>query len=82
MTLMLNLSPEAEARLHEIASLHGQEPEEYTACLVDEWLREDEKGLAESAAALREGLDDLEAGDRGMLLEDYRAQNEPDRSAT
>ena len=76
MALMLNLSPEAEARLHEIASLHGQEPEEYTSSLVDEWLREDEQDFAESAAALREGLADLEAGDRGMLLEDYRAQLE------
>lgn len=29
MAPMLNLSPEAETRLHEMASLHGQEPEEY-----------------------------------------------------
>lgn len=74
MTLMLNLSPEAEARLHEIASLHGQKPEEYTSSLLDGWLREDEQDLAESAAVIREGLAELEAGDRGMLLEDYRAQ--------
>jgi len=76
MTLMLNLSPETEARLHEIASLHGQKPEEYTSSLLDRWLREDEQEFAEAVAAVREGLADLEAGDRGMLLEDYRAQLE------
>ncbi len=76
MTLMLNLSPETEARLHEMASLHGQKPEEYTSSLLDNWLREDEQDFAASAATIREGLADLEAGDRGMLLEDYRAQLE------
>lgn len=74
MTLMLNLSPETEARLHEMASRHGQKPEEYALSLLDKWLREDEQGFAEAVAAVHEGLTDLEAGDRGMLLEDYRAE--------
>ncbi len=74
MTLMLSLSPESETHLRELADLHGQKPEEYTSLLLDEWLREDGKDFAESVAAVREGLADLEAGDRGMLLEDYQAQ--------
>lgn len=45
---------------------------------TDEWLREDEQDFTESVAAVREGLADLEAWDRGILLEDHRVQLEAD----
>lgn len=76
MALILNLTPEVEAHLHEMASQHGQKPEEYTLSLLDEWVRQDEREFTEAVSAIREGLADLEAGDRGMLLEDYRSQLE------
>jgi plasmid stability protein len=76
MTLMLSLSPETESRLRALAALHGRMPEEYTSLLLDEWLREERQDFTEAAAVIGEGLADLEAGDRGMLLEDYRAHLE------
>lgn len=76
MTLTLELPLDVETRLQELSSLHGQPPAEYALHLLDDWLREDEQDLSESVAALRQGLADLEAGDRGVLLEDYRTQLE------
>lgn len=74
--LMLDLSPGKETHLRELADAQGQTAEEYTLSLLDEWLRDDERDFAEASEAVREGLADSEAGDRGMLLEDYRAEVE------
>ena len=76
MTLMLSLPPEKETRLRELADQDGKTAEEYTLSLLDEWLIADEQDFQEAAAAIREGLADLENGDRGMLFEDYQAQLE------
>ena len=76
MPLTLNLPPDKETRLRELADAQGQTAEEYTLPLLDEWLTADERDFADAAEALGEGLADLEAGDRVMLLEDYRAEVE------
>ena len=76
MPLMLNLPPDKEAQLRELADAQGQTAEEYTLSLLDEWLAADERDFAEAADAIREGLADLEAGDHGMPLEEYRAEVE------
>ena len=76
MTLLLNLPSDKETRLREIADQDGKTPEEYALSLLDQWLLADEQDFQEAAAAVGEGLTDLENGDRGMLLEDYRAQLE------
>jgi len=73
MTLMLNLSPEAEARLHEMASLHGQEPEEYAARMIDERSLADKNEFDAAVAGIRRGMADAAAG-REISMEDYLAE--------
>ena len=76
MLLTLNLPLDQETQLRELADAQGQTAEEYTLSLLDEWLAADDRDFAEAADALRESLADLEAGDRGMLLEEYHAEIE------
>jgi|GEM_PF-882193 len=73
MALMLNLSPEAEARLHEMASLHGQEPEEYAARMIDERSLADKNEFDAAVAGIRRGMADAAAG-REISMEDYLAE--------
>ena len=73
MTLMLNLSPEAEARLHEMASLHGQEPEEYATRMIDEMSLADKNEFDAAVAGIRRGMADAAAG-REISMEDYLAE--------
>jgi predicted transcriptional regulator len=73
MTLMLTLSPETEARLNEIASLHGQKPEEYALRVLDEMALADKTEFDAAVAGLRRGMADAAAG-REIALEDYLAE--------
>ncbi len=73
MPLMLNLSPETEARLHEIASLHGQQPEEYASRVLDEMSLVDKNEFDAAVAGIRRGMADAAAG-REISLEDYLAE--------
>ena len=63
MTVTLELSPDAEAGLRERAAKRGQSIAGYLLTLAEETI-----------AVIEEGLADLHAGDKGVLLEDYRAE--------
>ncbi len=52
---MLNLSPETEARLHEMASLHGQKPEEYALRVLDEMSLAEKNEFDAAVAGIRHG---------------------------
>ena len=87
MTVTLELSPEAEADLRERAARRGQTVTDYLLTLArsedpaDAPWWEDEADRADAIAIIRQGLADLHAGDKGMLLEDYRAQVLAEREA-
>ncbi len=72
MALLLNLSPEAEARLNEMATLHGQEPEEYATRMIDKMSLADKNEFDAAVAGIRRGMAD--AAGREISMEDYRAQ--------
>lgn len=82
VTLTLEIPPEIEGRLQERAIQNGQAVADYLLTLVEADVLEeiesaeptDQADFEEAAAAIREALADFDAGDRGMLLEDYRAQ--------
>ncbi|MBV9848892.1 MAG: hypothetical protein JO250_04310 [Armatimonadetes bacterium] len=75
--MTLTLSPETEARLLAVAAQRRLPPEAALAAV----LAEAETDFNEAVAAIQEGLADLDAGDRGMLLEEYRAQVHAEREA-
>jgi predicted transcriptional regulator len=79
MTLTLNITPAAEARLRHLADLEGEEEGAIATRLLNGLLAEEERDFNEAVEAIREGLADLDAGDRGMLLEDYRTQIQSER---
>jgi predicted transcriptional regulator len=82
MTLTLNITPEVEARLRHLADLEGKEEIALAARLQNGLLAEEERDFNEAVEAVREGLADLDSGDRGMLLEDYRAQIQSERQSS
>ncbi len=81
MTLVLELSPEEEARLRTNAAVRGQEIKEYLLTLaendptIDLTEFEDQADFDDSVAGIREGLADLEAG-RTYSLEETFAEME------
>lgn len=84
MTLTLDMPPDTEAVLREKAARRGQALPDYLLTLAEADVfeesdmtdAEDQADFEEAAAASREALADFDAGDRGMLLEDYRAEME------
>lgn len=82
MNVTLDIPPDTEARLREKATRHGQALPDYLLTLAesdvfeerDRTDAEDQADFEEATAAIREALADFDAGDRGILLEDYRAQ--------
>jgi predicted transcriptional regulator len=68
MTLVLEFSPEIEARLRTNAAVRGQEVEDYLRMLaendpvIDLTEFRDRNDFEESVAGVREGLADLDAG--------------------
>ncbi len=62
MSIVIDLSPEVEARLRDKALQRGQDMSLMVAELLQVVLTWEEEDLAESIAAIQEGLDDFEAG--------------------
>lgn len=74
MTVTLELSPEAEADLRERAEKRGQSVADYLLTL-DEWQDYADLSLSEETiAVIEEGLADFHAGDRGLSMEEFRAE--------
>ena len=67
--MTLTLKPDTEARLRAVAAQRGLAPE----AALDSVLAEAQASFDEAVAGIRCGMADAEAGDRGVLLEDYRA---------
>ena len=78
MTVTLELPPDLEAELSERAALRGQAITDYflTLAQADLYGEHDlsEAEREEEVAIIQQGLAELHAGDKGMLLEDYRAE--------
>lgn len=87
MTVTLDISPDTEAQLREKAARHGQDLPDYFLMLAEADVEEDtdltdinaQIDLVETVIAVRAALADLDAGEKGMLLEDYRAEVEAKR---
>jgi len=85
MALILDLSPEAEARIRMNATVRGQDIAEYITVLtendqvIDLTEFEDQADFDDSVAGIREGLADLEAG-RTYSLEETFAFLEKDKA--
>ncbi len=62
MSIVIDLSPEVEARLRDKALQRGQDMSLMVAELLQVVLTWEEEDLAESIVAIQEGLDDFEAG--------------------
>ncbi len=77
MALVLEISPEAEARLRMYAAERGQDVTEYLVELaeyshmIDLSEFEDQADFDDSVAGIREGLADLEAGETYSLEETF-----------
>ena len=86
MALVLEISPEAEARIRMNATVRGQDIAEYITTLtendqvIDLSEFEDQADFDDSIAAIREGLADLEAG-RTYSQEEVSALLEEDKAA-
>jgi predicted transcriptional regulator len=85
MTLILEISPETEARIRMNATVRGQDVAEYITALtendqvIDLTEFEDQADFDDSVAGIREGLADLEAG-RTYSLEETFAFLENDKA--
>ena len=73
MTMMLDLPAETEACVQEMASRHGQKPEEYALRLLDAISRAEKAEFDTAVAGLRRSMADAAAG-REISLEDYLAE--------
>jgi len=77
MTLILDLSPEAETLVRTNAAVRGQEVQEYLLALaqndpvIDLTEFKDQADFDESVAGVREGLADLDAGRTFSLEETF-----------
>lgn len=70
--MILNLTPDTEARLRSIAEQRGQAPEEALIALLKQALAEAEADT-EMLAELRASVEDHAAG-RSMTIEEYRVK--------
>lgn len=80
MTISLELPPETEAHVSEMASRHGQKPEEYALRLLNEMARAEKAEFDAAVAGIRRGMADAAAG-REISLEDYLAEIAREREA-
>lgn len=86
MALVLEISPEAEARIRRNATVRGQDITEYILAftendpVIDLSEFEDQADFDDSVAGIREGLADLEA-ERTYSLEEMSALLEEDKAA-
>ncbi|MDQ2800964.1 MAG: hypothetical protein M3Y13_15130 [Armatimonadota bacterium] len=77
MTVTLNIPSDMEPLLQQKAAQRGQTVPDYLLALTEAALYEDWQSAEdreEEIAIIEQGLAELHAGDRGMLLEDYRAE--------
>lgn len=78
MIVTLDIPPDLEPLLQEKATQRGQALPDYLLSLAeadlydDDWQTDEDR--EEEIAIIQQGLADLRAGDKGMLLEDYRAE--------
>lgn len=91
MTVTLDIPSSLEPLFQEKATQRGQALPDYILSLAeaglyaeaglneDDW--QTEENLEEEVAIITQGLADLHAGDKGMLLEDYRAEVMAKRAA-
>jgi len=91
MTVTLDIPPALEPLLQENATLRGQALPDYILSLTeaglyaeanqdeDDWQTDEDR--EEEIAIIKQGLAYLHAGDKGMLLEDYRAEVMAEREA-
>ena len=86
MALLLEISPEAEARIRRNATVRGQDVAEYILAftendpVIDLSEFENQADFDDSVAGIREGLADLEAG-HTYSLEEMSALLEEDKAA-
>lgn len=69
MTLTLELTPDVETRLHELAALHGQTEEDYALRALDAQTLAQKKDLEESVVAIRQSMAEFAAGHSYSLEE-------------
>jgi hypothetical protein len=78
MTVTLNIPPDLETLLQEKATQQGQELPDYLLALAEadlyasDWQTDQDR--EEEIAIVQERMADRIAGEKGILLEDYRAQ--------
>lgn len=81
MTVTLTISPEMEAVLSAKAELFGLSLPGYLFSLLQTDIDDHYSLSVEEIASVQQGLAELQAGDKGMLLEDYRAEAMAKREA-
>lgn len=81
MTVTLTIPPEMEAVLSAKAELFGLSLPNYLFSLLETETDHYYSLSVEEIAGVQQGLAELQAGDKGMLLEDYRAEAMAKRAA-
>lgn len=74
MTVTLELPPGMEAVLSAKAALFGLTLPDYLLSVLEADTDDDDSLTAEEIASVQTALADTEAGDKGILLEDYWAE--------
>ncbi len=74
MTVTLEIPPEMEVVLTAKAELFGLALPDYLFSLLETNVDDEYSMTVEEIASVQEGLAELHAGDKGMLLEDFRAE--------
>ncbi len=74
MTVTLEIPPEMEVVLTAKAELFGLALPDYLFSLLETNVDDEYSLTVEEIASVQEGLAELHAGDKGMLLEDFRTE--------
>lgn len=76
MTVTLNIPPEIEAVLSAKAKLFGLSLPDYLFSLLQSEAYDDYSLSVEEIASVQQGLADIKAGDKGISLEEFKAEME------
>ncbi len=76
MTVTLNIPPEMEAVLSAKAELFGLSLPDYLFSLLETETDDHYSLSVEEIASVQQGLAELEAGDKGISLEEFKAEME------
>ncbi len=76
MTVTLEIPPEMEAVLSAKAKLFGLSLSDYLFSLLEADTDDDYSLSVEEIASVQQGLADIEAGDKGISLEEFKAEME------